>query len=345
MNSLQFQYLADNVPVDLQTAITKGYIDAIEDPNNPTTKVVLWSFNPNQGYIPATSLEAWKGYWIKVRVSEGVSITYPSQTNGQVRRSAETRAATPSGSGWGVPITVRDQNGLASSVMFGQTPNATRGYDPKSDALLPPAFASGLPRAAFLHTDWGTNAGEYYSDIRSQSNRDAWTLYVETPNANQSYTLSWGDLSRVPRTTRLILLDKSTGQRQYLNSTSSYTFNSGTTGSRRFDILPEIRSGSVLRITNVVAKPTRADGRGTVEIAYQLTQTAQVTTEIRSASGQVIRRLSTGRSADMGVNRMVWDAKDERSISVPSGVYMVRINAQTPDGERANFVSTVTLVR
>ena len=46
--------------------------------------------------------------------------------------------------------------------------------------------------------------------------RVGWEVAVYTPEPSKPYTLTWSNLADVPRSTRLILVDTSTGRRQYL---------------------------------------------------------------------------------------------------------------------------------
>lgn len=344
VNALQFQYLADNVPVDLSTAIGRGWIAAT---NVPTVgQVVVWDYNTAQGYVKATQLEPWKGYFIRVLVSEGVTITYPNPTTILGRRASIKRSAVVAPpSGWAVPLQVRGPNGIGASAWFGQTSEATTGFDAKLDTLRPPDFSRAVPTVAFSHPDWGANAGDYFTDIRRSGLKQTWEFTVNTPEPDKSYTLSWSNLNGVPRSTRLVLVDKSSGQRQYLQTSSGYSFTPGNSPTRKFEIVAEERGRSALRIMNVVSRPTRAGGGGAVEIAYDLSQGATVSLEIRGIDGKPIRKLTASRAASEGSNTVIWDGRNDTAISVSSGQYLVHITARTQDGETARIVQPVLVVR
>jgi hypothetical protein len=250
-----------------------------------------------------------------------------------------------SAKGWAIPLTVRSSDGTGGSAWIGQADEATTGYNEKFDAQRPPEFTRSIPTIVFEHSDWGANGGRYYSDIRATGSRDAWEVTVFTPQQNKTYTLTWSDLSSVPRNTRLILVDSATGHKQYLQSSSSYSFSSGQSATRKFRIEPETRSAGALRVMNVAARVSRGVGVSTVEIGYDLNQSATVSTEIRGADGRMVRRLGAGRAASAGTSTLVWDTKDDRAISVPSGSYMVQITARTPEGETARTFRMITLVR
>lgn len=343
VSDLRFQYLADNVSVDLPTAITRGWIKAT---NVPTVgQVAIFDYDPANGYVPATTLAPWKGYWIAVNVSEGVTITYPNPTPQGRAVKTRTRAAVAAPpSGWSLPLALHGPDGRGATAWLGQSPQAESGANLKMNALRPPDFSRAIPAMSFPHPEFGANAGDYITDIRRTGSRDPWEISVYTPDPSKTYTLSWADLTRVPRTTRLVLVDKSTGQRQYLSSASGYSFVPGSSTTRSFQIVAEDRTRTMLRIYNVLARPTRAAG-GAVELSYELSQGATVTAEIRAANGKLIRRLNPGRAATSGVNSALWDTRDDKAMAVPAGSYMIQISAQTPEGESTRIVQPFTIVR
>ena len=345
IQDLRFQYLADNVPQTLAQAITRGWIAVATIPT--VGDVVVYGFNPQSGYFKSDVLEPWQGYWIRILVSEGLTITYPNPGLGgraaRISRAADNNR--PPSSGWAVPLTLRGPAGIGAVAYIGQAPGATNGYDVKSDALRPPDFTRGIPAAAFLHDDWGANSGAYLSDVRPLGSREAWELTLQTPQSSQPYTLTWGNLNSVPRGTRLVLVDEATGRRQYLENSSGYSFTPGSAATRKFRIEVENRGRNGLRVLNVLARQTRSAAGSRVDISYELSAGADVTAEVRDASGKLIRRFGSGRAAPGGVNQVIWDTKDDRGVAIPSGAYILQITARTPEGESARAIHPVIVVR
>lgn len=346
-SDLQFQYMADNTPVSLDQAITNGWISS-QTVTGGTA--VVWSYDPINGYAPATTLEPWSGYWIRVLVTEGVTITYPrpSSVLSVASRAAKTttRKATTSttSGGWSVSMLLRGPDDLGATAVLGQVPGASVGNDAKLDAELPPAPARSVPSLAFVHTDWGSASGNYYSDIHQPGSSTPWVLTAATPVSNGKYTISWQGVAAMPRSTRLVLVDLTSNRRLYLNSASSYTFTASGS-SRSFRIETENRSRTALRIQNVSLRTTRGTGARTVTLGFELTSGADVTARILGHDGRSIRTLSTGRATSAGNSTVIWDTRDDRSISVPSGAYLAEITARTSDGDLARVIVPVTVVR
>ncbi|MCC6730939.1 MAG: hypothetical protein IT208_16550 [Chthonomonadales bacterium] len=342
--NLQFQYQADNVPVNLAAAIERGWIVAQAVPT--VGQVAVWRWDQTLGYVPASTLEPWQGYWIRVLVSEGVTITYPSPATQAARsRAASTRSASAAApAGWAVPLTVRGPDGVGATAYIGQADGASAGYDAHFDAARPPDFTRAVPSVAMAHPEWGGVAGDYFADIRALNAPATWDVTVSTPAPGKTYTLAWAGVARVPRSLRLLLRDVATGRRQYLNGSSSYAFVSGASATRRFQVTAELRGAAGLRILNLAARASRSPG-GAVEIGFDLSAGATVDAQIRGADGRTVRRLGVGRAVSRGANRMLWDLRDDRAIAVPAGVYMVQVTARTPEGEVARVVQPVTVVR
>lgn len=336
-SALLFQYRADNVPVDLATAIARGWVAAHTLPG--VGQAAVWGYSPGTGYTPVQTLEPWTGYWIRVLVSEGVMITYPSPTTMQTTsRSAASRASGAARtSGWSVRFTLSDGQGRGATALIGQYASAGTGA---SRAELPPPFATDAP---LIWTEDRASSGRYFADIRSPGDRQAWTLHVRTPLPDHTYTLRWTVPPELPRTLRLCLVDQATGQRTYMHASSAYSFNSGSSSGRSFLVLPEMRGADALRILNPRASVSR--GAGVASVSYQLTASAAVTVEVRSAQGSVLRRLHSGRAAAAGEQSVLWDGRDSRGISVPAGAYNLVIHARSDDGQAARAIVPVVVTR
>lgn len=198
---------------------------------------------------------------------------------------------------------------------------------------------------SFIHDDWGANSGAYMSDIRPLGSREGWEITLSAPESAQPYTVTWGNLTNVPRSTRLVLVDTATGRRQYLESTSGYTFTPGNSATRKLRIEVENRTRNGLRVMNIFARPSRSAAGTRIDIGYELSSGAEVTAEVKDATGRVIRRFAAGRATPGGVNQLVWDARDDRGVSIAAGTYIVQITARTPEGESARAIQPVLVLR
>jgi hypothetical protein len=343
LDGLQFQYRADNVPVDLQTAITRGWVVAHTIPG--VGQAALWGYSPAAGYTPAQTLEPWAGYWIRVLVSEGLTLTYLSPTTTKAGRAAPTRTGSLAASGWSVRMTVTDHVRRGAAAVLGQAPGARAERDAVYDAEAPPPFATDTPGLWFDHQDWGSASGRYYSDIRGQGDRGPWRLTVSTPVPGKVYALTWMLPGSLPRATRLCLVDSATGRRLYMHTRTGFQFSSGSSPSRVFEVVLERRGADACRLLNARVSASRAGASGIAAISFDVTTAASVTASVAGVQGLVMRRLERGRAAAAGSVTLLWDGRDDRGISVPAGAYSVVISARTDNGDAARLIVPVMVTR
>jgi hypothetical protein len=351
---LTFSYLGGN-PLSLSDAISAGYVatgifaftaaGGYED--------ILTSIDPN---VPQNALQPFLGYWIRVNVTEGITLTYSNPNNRSAKALKLSRSiTTPSREigAWSVPLSLRDSNGNVSAATFGQSAHGGETFTPKLDAASPPVFSRAATLAVrFPHSDWDTGngiGGDFISDIRRTGVGATWNVTVRVPKSLQSYTLTWPGAARAPKGTRLTLIDATTGSRTVMNTASSYVFTPAQNEtSRAFQIVAEPRTTGSLVIRNVAVERALVGGgraASTATIHYELSADAQTTVNIR-LNGSIVRHLtSTGRAASAGVNQIVWDMRDDKGIGMPGGAYTLEITAQTSEGERTRSILPVVITR
>jgi hypothetical protein len=299
-----------------------------------------------------------------VIATEGVTLTYvnPSPNTRAVRglrRAAPSHtrgipATTAERGGWRLPLYIQDEQGHSVYSTIGQSPHGSDQYVPALDAAIPPPFTRGASIGVrFPHSDWdsgvGRSGGDFLTDIRRSGSASTWKVAVDIPQPEHTYTLGWGGTARLPRNTSLTLVDLDTGVRRLMNSSSSYTFTAakGET-TRQFQIVAEPHHLSFVTITNLrVDAPTSVGGRAvqSANISFELNGVAESSVQIRGPSGRIVRHLAQGRATAAGLNQMVWDLKDDRGITLPTGIYTVEVQARTSDGRQTRAIAVHPIVR
>ncbi len=317
--------------------------------------------SPSTTQFTANTLEPWKGYWILVTVTEGVTLSYinPSPNTRAVTaastkapRRAVHRAVSSDRGAWRLPLMLQDEQGHTAYAAFGQSSSGSDNYVSSLDAAMPPAFtraaAIGL---RFPHPEWNSNTGttDYLSDIRRSNANSTWNVTVDLPTPQKTYALAWSDTAKLPRGTRLTMTDMTTGTTQLMNTTTRYAFtpNQGET-SRSFQITAEPRGLSQIAIMNLrVDTPRLVAGRAATSatISYEATGVAEATIQIRGGSGRVVRHLLIGRSVTSGVNQAVWDLKDDQGRGLSAGTYIIEVEARTPEGRQTRAIVTHQVIR
>lgn len=328
VSEIEVQYLL-NDPVPFATAVSKGWVGG-----------TIWRYNPaTNSYEAATTLQPWEGYWLRVLVAEGVTLTFPAPTTRAQRLS---RAQPPAGTkvDWQIALTASAGDSRAQ-VRLAQSVHASDGFDPAFDSEAPPEFGQMLAFGV-VNPEWGSFAGRYAVDVRRSGARAAWNLQVRTPTPDTEVTLTWGDLRSVPKDIRLLLIDDSTDRRYNLRTVSSVTLRTDQNGTRRLQLLAEPQSGGVLRITGLRAQRTRG---GAYTIQYTLSADAQVQAEVLSASGKPVRILQNGAPSRAGIQSVSWDGRDAGGVAVPAGAYLLRIRAQSEDGTSSQAILPMVVTR
>lgn len=363
-SGIYIQYQNGDV-LPLADAVTAGYVaTGIFGYNNAGGYQDITTAAPTGG-LTQNLLQTWKGYWLRVTVTEGVTIGYinPKQDtsrgakrigSGSLRsRGLHTSARTSEIGGWRLPLVVRDGAGNISGAILGQSPRGGDAFVPALDASSPPPFSRNATLSVrFPHPEWdatksASDGNQYLSDIRHTGAKAAWDVNVSTPLAEQPYVLTWHNMTTLPRGMRLTLVDMETNTRHAMNQGASYTFTPARGAvTRRFQILAEPRTVGRLFITNARVDAHVSRGiAGAASIFYEVSGASETSIEVRTASGRVIRHIAQGRAASAGVNQATWDYRDDTGRGLATGIYMIHITARTPEGETARTIITHPITR
>ena len=299
--------------------------------------------------IPRNILEPWKGYYVRILVTEGVTFTF-NNPNGRAAKRPTRAANGPlrENGGWRLPLSLRDSVGNETSALLGQSPSGSDTFTPALDIASPPAFTRVPSLTIRFPNKTGENGDGLLADVRRSATRAQWDVLVSVPEPQQTYTLAWNGTATLPKGTRLTLVDPMTGARQLMHRATSYTFQTGKDErTRRFQILVEPRALGRLRITNVAGTlPPPVAGRSarTLTLQYELSSPPE-TQGVVMQGGRVVRRPAPGRAAETGGNQVVWDTRDDQGRTLASGPYTVQITATTPEGEQTRSITPILLTR
>ena len=151
-------------------------------------------------------------------------------------------------------------------------------------------------------------------------------------------TLSWPDLTSMPRGLRPVLVDTVTGKRVYMRTCAAYSYDAGGAG-RTFRMELGAATGSLI----VNGLQARAAAVG-AQVTFTLNRDANVSVEVRNLAGRVIRTLTAGRPAAGGeLTTLAWDGRNSAGTKAPAGRYLVLITATTEDGQSAKSVGALNL--
>ncbi len=284
---------------------------------------------------PAGVLFTWEGFWVRA-FEDCTLIVMPLPAGG---RSVPSESILQGGDGWLVRFSALAGSVRDNNTVIGVNSRAVDGFG-REDVPKPPSLSPYIS-VKVLNTDWGVYSGAYAQDVRRASTRQIWKLQVETDQVNEPVTLRWNGVTDLPSRLRLTLVDEVTGRRVAMRMTGSYTYQPGGVSTRSFTVLAEPNSGSALRVSSVRVRATRGSG---FAIDYTLSAEAQVQVTITDALGKPVATVvQSSRAA--GVHSATWNGRDNRGVALPAGSYLVRIEATSPDGERARNMTPLVITR
>jgi len=318
--------------------------------------------------LPAGNLRAWEGQWIYV-VPKNPSairtdtvltmITTPVAVSGVSRsaqKAANSRAASGSvfttsapkvsGTGnWTIQLQASSKDLRDGYNFIGVTSSAT-----KSANSLVPKPPQPSPYVTLGITNPGGAGPLYAQSLQVAGGVKTWDVVVSTDQPNTDVTVNWPNIRTLPRNYRLTLKDTATGQVIDLRNQASYQFNSGhSAGTRAFTLTahPTNAAGRAV-LTNININPPRVVGgrsAGAYQIGYTVSQDAQVEVAIVGYNGQTIALAGPTRAVSSGDNSQVWNGKDTKGATVPSGTYLLQVKAITSDGTVSRETRPLVIAR
>lgn len=310
---------------------------------DPTTNSYAWELN-----LSDTVMDPYMGYWLLVR--KNCTLVFPPPSNVASAATPKLASAAPadavSDGNWRVNLVVSSP-GLNATQQALRVHNGAEQSLDQYDVAQPPATVrndSVYLKSAFYPSSSGLGTA-YLNDARGPIQApEEWNLVIRTNACNQAVTVAWPSLNQLPRGLVATLVDPVTGQRQYMRTTSGYTFRTGSdVCERALKIIVQPKPASALTVTGVTAAALQ---RGIVSLAYNLSADANVDVRIRNMAGIVISTPVVGQQAAAGSNNLLWSGQSNRGTAVPSGRYLCEIAARSAlTGEAVNVVCPVTIRR
>ncbi len=270
-------------------------------------------------------IEPWRGYWIYAYTN--CELRFATSRADRSRRSQENL-------GWALRLRA-ESDGSVSEVIVGASQK-------RELAVAMPPLPPGETNAVRLSAVRGGVA--LGADIRRGNGKGQWDIEVEVApfSEGREVVLSWHGVASIPRSTKLVLVDLQTNQRQFMHTTASYTFRSAAQGGKYRFRIESVPASTLLRILN----PKVNGGRGgQYTLSFGLTGNASVSIVVEDGHGRQVRILESNRSRSAGTHTAVWDGRDQQGVVLPPGQYMLSIQAISDDGQVARAVVPLILTR
>jgi len=296
----------------------------------------------DQSVVPEArgAIGAHEAFWLQGS-SDNLTLTIPPVTRAAAAARSTGRARQASPDDWDFRLEVSCGSTKDTYNFLGVRPASRSGSSGSGSLQIgsPPPVS---PYVDLSFVSPGAPGQRLGVDFRSPlDGRAAWDLLVETDVPNEDVVLQWSDLTRVPNAYRLTLVDKETGERQYMRTTSHYTFRSATQGAtRQLAVEVDPSPGAALLLTGLRVTPNRD---GSAAITFSSSQPALVTAQLRSANGRVVEVVADGFAANAGVNTVHWSGRTRSGKALARGLFTLQLVARTDEGQASRALTTFSV--
>lgn len=296
---------------------------------------------------PSAMLMPWQGYWVRIlpdkddRPLDEMTLIIPP-LDSHITKGRSAAVSAKSSDGWSMRMVASAGGAVDANNKLGVSSRSADGFD-MQDVEKPPMIDKYVD-LSFVHRDWSKNSGRYASDVRSGvGTGKSWDFEVNTDMANSDVTVSWPDITSIPKNCNAILEDTASGSRIFMRTRAAYTYNAGPNpGPRQFRVVVEPADGNRLLLTNVAVSRTKGS---TVSISYAVSRDARVEVRLRDANNRVIRALGGNTTRAAGLNSAHWDGTRDDGSPVTTGLYLAEIVATSQDGEVAKAIRPILIGR
>lgn len=308
------------------------------NPDDPTTGSYKYTAGSTDLIQPH------RGYWLYVATFRPIRLAWPAiyleELPNSGRSEEERWEQTPRE--WRLQLVARNIDSMDSQNFIGVATAAGRANELRMPKP-PKAPATNLEVAVL--DQMGGQPMRMARAFADRMSRKEWTVEVHADRAGE-FTLTWPNVSSVPRNVRFRLTDVATGATRDLRMSSGYTVRMDAPGIRQFKLVMEPGGPSRAVIGNVVVNrvPTR-EGTSPFTISYTLSGDATTTVRILSATGREVFTVTRGRADAAGETSVVWALRDNANRAVAPGSYRVEILAETANGERVRRIVPINVTR
>lgn len=289
------------------------------------------------------SMEPQRGYWIYVYSSQNVVIRYPAVFTPFARATNEP-SWTQSDKQWRLQLAARTNSSADDFNYIGIANSATVAK--KTVIEEPPIAPIDGAVSMAVEKDVNGQATRLAQSLSDKAGRQEFKVSVFAKDAGP-VTVTWPNLSTIPKNVRVRLVDTATGETRDLRKVSGYRFDAASASTREFKI--QVETGTVSRavIGNVVVtRNSRGTGGDTsIRLTYSLATDATTTVRILKANGTEVMTVSRGRADKAGQNEVVWNLMDQANRAQPPGTYRAEIVAEGQDGERVRKIVPIVINR
>ena len=291
-------------------------------------KIWFWD---GQSYLvyqaPSGIIDPYEGYWAKALLDCKLLVPpNESQQAGASEQAVDSR-------GEFLQLKARAGELVDNFNFLGFSQSANDGYDRLDIEEAPPISPYIL--LSFPHPEWEKNKGNYTQDIRAGSSQARltclWDFQVRADQVRKEIVLEWENTSAISEELHLYLMDSSSNALADMREENSYRFTlSSQLESFRiiatYEVLPLPED---LKLTEVYGYPNPARN-GEVKLHFDLASWAEVTINIYTIAGELVRTLVEDKAFLAGAHEELWEERNDKGEKLAQGVYIFTVQAGNP---------------
>ncbi len=290
----------------------------------------LYAYNGDWQNAPGL-LKPWEGYMIKT--PEATTLTlHPSeaalQTPAALVKNTEALR-------WSLRLEAYCEHARDRNNFIGVAQEARVEWD-AYERLEPPPIGEFV-MLAFPRRKWQNLPDVYATDFRPpHAEGNVWAFEIATNISSKPVTLRVVDLNTVPPDLEVRLVDVGLQLVQDLRRDQDYVYLSGRMGqSKAFLLLIGKKAFVAEQAAALTVAPQRYElaqnfpnpFNPSTAIKYGLPQKARVTLQIYDLLGKEVATLLDNVEQSPGYHVAVWEGQDQQGRSLPSGIYLCRLQA------------------
>ncbi len=282
-------------------------------------------------------------YWVFVNTTADLTLSFPPVFEpGLPGSSRSVDDWTQSDKQWRLNLVARNDRFADDQNYIGRAASAENANTLR---MMEPPMAPTQEVALSIEGQLNGQPIRLAQNLRETGGKQEYKVFVDATKDGE-VSLTWPNLSTLPKNVRLRLIDVATSTSRDLRGSSGYTYNATAGLTREFKIQVEEGIVNAPTIGNmIVTRSSRVGNTAPFVINYTLSAAATTTIRVLGANGKEVFTVTRGRADSSGENSATWNLKDNANRSVAPGTYQIELIATTPDGDNVRRIVPVNVIR
>ncbi|MFO7946968.1 MAG: S8 family serine peptidase [Armatimonadota bacterium] len=282
----------------------------------------------------------WTGFWVHALTPCTLTLARPTGVSGADTMAVKPQAVStmtdvPWAGGWNTRIALHVEGVTETSNIIG-TANESYSIPAPPPINKRPCIRLSGANADLDGSDYGVALGAKTDDSWT------WNLKVDNLTRGARARVSLPDLSDLPNDYVAMLHDPAAGESRYLRTTSDYDFTAHT-DSRTLQLVVQPRqAGGSLVISTLSVQQTAGSG---MNIVFSLSHPCHTSVEVLNIAGRSVAAVEQDTLRLAGNHNILFDGRNSHGAALPSGRYLVKVQARSETGQQVQRLMAVNYNR